>query len=101
MNPFLKIVIAVALFSVLGGLLGLAIGFFSKLFYVEPDERVDKVLAMLPGANCGGCGHPGCAGMAEAIVFEGEDPRNCKPSIAENVEKIKAYLDEWNKTHSK
>jgi len=26
------------------------------------------VLELLPAANCGGCGYPGCAALAEAIV---------------------------------
>ncbi len=42
--------------------------FVAKKFYVEEDPRIDQVAALLPGANCGGCGYPGCRGLAEAIV---------------------------------
>ena len=101
MSDIVRILIGVGLFAVLGALLGLAIGFFSKIFYVEDDPRVEHVLSLLPGANCGGCGHPGCAGMAEAIVFDGEDPRKCNPNKQEKVDEIKLYLDEYNKLHAK
>lgn len=37
-------------------------------FRVDEDPRIDEVAALLPGANCGGCGYPGCRGLAEALV---------------------------------
>lgn len=40
----------------------------SKKFAVHEDPRLGQVAALLPGANCGGCGYPGCAGMAGALV---------------------------------
>ena len=40
----------------------------SKKFAVHEDPRIGQVSAILPGANCGGCGYPGCSGMASALV---------------------------------
>ena len=40
----------------------------SKKFAVYEDPRLAQVTAILPGANCGGCGYPGCSGMAAALV---------------------------------
>ncbi|MDR0544463.1 MAG: RnfABCDGE type electron transport complex subunit B [Odoribacteraceae bacterium] len=40
----------------------------ARKFRVEEAPRIDQVEALLPGANCGGCGKPGCRGLAEAIV---------------------------------
>ena len=40
----------------------------SKKFAVYEDPRLAQVTAVLPGANCGGCGYPGCSGMAAALV---------------------------------
>lgn len=42
--------------------------FVAQKFKVDEDPRIDKVEEALPGANCGGCGFPGCRGMAEACV---------------------------------
>ena len=43
----------------------------SLLFKVEEDPRIDLVTAVLPGANCGGCGFAGCRNFAEACVKAG------------------------------
>ena len=40
----------------------------AKKFKVEEDPRIDEVVELLPGANCGGCGFPGCRGLSEALV---------------------------------
>ncbi len=61
---------------VLGGLalaFGLILAVASKVFYVEVDPRLDQLNECLPGANCGGCGYPGCGGYAEAVL-KGEAP---------------------------
>jgi Na+-translocating ferredoxin:NAD+ oxidoreductase RNF subunit RnfB len=43
----------------------------SLIFKVEEDPRIDLVAAVLPGANCGGCGFAGCRNFAEACVKAG------------------------------
>jgi RnfABCDGE-type electron transport complex B subunit len=54
------------------GVIGLAsaviLYFVAQKFKVEEDTRIDEVAELLPGANCGGCGYPGCRGFAEACV---------------------------------
>lgn len=40
----------------------------SKRFAVYEDPRLETITEALPGANCGGCGFPGCGGMADALV---------------------------------
>jgi NADPH-dependent glutamate synthase beta subunit-like oxidoreductase len=50
--------------AVCGGILSLA----SKIFYVYEDPRIAQVEGLLAGANCGGCGFPGCSGAAAAVV---------------------------------
>ena len=54
------------------GAIGLAAAFVlylcSKRFAVYEDPRIGEVTSLLPGANCGGCGFPGCGGMADALV---------------------------------
>ena len=62
--------------GILGGLalaFGLVLAAASKAFYVEEDPRLEKLNECLPGANCGGCGYPGCGGYAEAVL-NGEAP---------------------------
>lgn len=45
----------------------------SQKFKVVEDPRIDQVEATLPGANCGGCGFPGCRGFADAYVKASDD----------------------------
>ena len=49
--------------------------FIAQKFKVFEDPRIDEVQAILPAANCGGCGFAGCRNLAEALVksdsFEG------------------------------
>ena len=78
----------------LGALIGLFLGIAGKKFYVAPDTRVEEVLAMLPGYNCGGCGNPGCAGMATKLVDGETTIDKCKPCKAEAKQAIIAYLAE-------
>ena len=61
-----------------GLLIGILLGIAGKKFYVEVDERETKVREALPGNNCGGCGYPGCDGLAKAIA-EGKAPVNACP----------------------
>lgn len=42
--------------------------FVTRKFKVYEDPRIDEVLAVLPGANCGACGFAGCRNFAEALV---------------------------------
>ncbi|HLP04684.1 MAG TPA: Fe-S cluster domain-containing protein [Paludibacter sp.] len=45
--------------------------FVSRKFHVHEDARIAEVEALLPAANCGGCGFPGCRGFASACVNAG------------------------------
>jgi len=79
----------------LGGLaflLGGLLAFASKQFAVDTDPKVEQVLDILPGANCGGCGYAGCAAYASAIVTEGISATLCAPGGPEVVRKISELL---------
>jgi Na+-translocating ferredoxin:NAD+ oxidoreductase RNF subunit RnfB len=54
--------------AVIAFVIGIALAFFNKKFKVERDPKIDEVRQALPGANCGGCGFPGCDGYAEAVA---------------------------------
>ncbi|MDE5980686.1 MAG: RnfABCDGE type electron transport complex subunit B [Bacteroidaceae bacterium] len=65
MNPILLAIVilgAIALAS------ALVLYVASRRFAVKVDERIDRVAEVLPQANCGGCGFPGCSAFAEACV---------------------------------
>ena len=70
-----NIISAVAVLFIMGVVFAILLGIAAKVFAVEVDERVPRVRECLPGANCGGCGFPGCDGLAAAIV-DGKAPVN-------------------------
>ncbi|MCF0206521.1 MAG: RnfABCDGE type electron transport complex subunit B [Bacteroidales bacterium] len=73
----------------LGIVLAVILFFVAKKFKVEEDPRIDAVEACLPGANCGGCGFPGCRGMSEAIVkSESLDGKFCPAGGNAAMQKI-------------
>lgn len=76
----------------IGCIFGVLIAILSKVFYVKEDNRVETVTSMLPGYNCGACGHAGCSGMANAIINEGATVTNCKPIKPNQAELIREFL---------
>ncbi|MBT9129895.1 MAG: Electron transport complex subunit RsxB [candidate division WS2 bacterium] len=61
----------------LGLVFGLGLALFSQKFKVEEDPRLELIQNLLPGANCGACGYPGCRQLAEAILRGELVPEKC------------------------
>jgi len=59
---------AVIVLGAIGLIAAIVLYVCSKKFAVYEDPRIGQVNELLPGANCGGCGFPGCGGMADALV---------------------------------
>ncbi|THD66616.1 RnfABCDGE type electron transport complex subunit B [Robertkochia marina] len=62
-----------------------------KLFVYE-DPRIETVEDMLPKANCGACGYPGCRPFAEALVKGKALPGKCTVSTDEGRQSIAQFL---------
>jgi len=80
-------------------LLVLALGFsvmlalLSKKLVVKKDERVEQILALLPGANCGACGYAGCSGLAEALVSGKAELSACRATSKSKKNEIAKILN--------
>ena len=89
-NPILSI-------GGLGLVFGAGLGFAGKVFAVEEDPKIGQITEVLPGANCGGCGYPGCGGCATAIA-EGKAPVNACPvggsAVASKIAEIMGVVVE-------
>jgi Na+-translocating ferredoxin:NAD+ oxidoreductase RNF subunit RnfB len=67
--------------------------FVSQAFKVEEDPRIDLVQAVLPGANCGGCGFAGCRNFAEACVKAGStEGLSCPVGGEPTMDEVKKIL---------
>ena len=64
----------------------------NKKLYVYEDPRIDVVEGMLPHANCGACGYPGCRPFAEALVNGEMLPGKCTVSSEDGRKAIAEFL---------
>jgi electron transport complex protein RnfB len=76
-------VIPLLILSGVGLVMAALLSVARRVFAVEIDERQELIEEILPGANCGGCGFPGCSGFAAALTLGKAKPTACPPGGAE------------------
>jgi RnfABCDGE-type electron transport complex B subunit len=80
---------------VLGGVclvFGVFIAAANARLRVEEDPRIDAVVEMLPGSNCGACGFAGCRSFAEGLVDGKAQPATCTQMTPETTSGVASYL---------
>ncbi len=83
--------LAAVIIGAIGIIIGVLLGVASEKFKVEVDEKEILVRAELPGNNCGGCGFPGCDGLAAAIAAGTAAVNACPvggPDVANKIAEI-------------
>lgn len=88
----MTILTALATLGSLTLLLALMLIMANKMLYVYEDPRIDEVEDLLPHANCGACGFPGCRPFAEALVSGDVLPGKCTVSSDEGRMAIAEFL---------
>ena len=86
------ILTAVAILGGVGLVFAILIALANRKLRVWEDPRIDAVAGMLPGANCGACGVPGCRAFAEKLVAGTAKPSGCNVSNDEGRAAIAGYL---------
>ena len=89
MNPIIG---SVAILGGVGFVFAVLITLAHRKLRVWEDPRIDAVAGMLPGANCGACGLPGCRGFAEQAVAGEIQPAQCNVLNDEGVAAIASFL---------
>ena len=69
----MAVIIAAGVMAGLGLLTSGMLLIAARKFYVFEDPRIAQIEDLLPGANCGACGLPGCRAYSEAIVLQGRE----------------------------
>jgi len=85
------IIFSIIILGSLGLIYGLGLAFASKKFHVDVDPKIEQINEILPSANCGACGHPGCLAYAEAVATQGEELNKCAPggeAVVKDIAKI-------------
>ena len=88
----MTVLLAVATLGGLTLLLAMMLIVANRKLYVYEDPRIEVVEEMLPHANCGACGYPGCRPFAEALVAEEAPPAKCTVSSRAGLQAIAKYL---------
>lgn len=83
---------AIAALGGLSFLLAVMLITANRKLYVYEDPRIDQVEDMLPHANCGACGYPGCRPFAEALVNNKALPGKCTVGTDEGRQSIAEFL---------
>lgn len=86
------LLLAAVIIGAIGIIIGVLLGIASEAFKVEVDEKEILVRAELPGNNCGGCGFPGCDGLAAAIAKGTAAVNGCPVGGAAVADKIAAIM---------
>ncbi len=84
----MSVLIAAVVIGVVGIFAGVLLGIASEKFKVKEDEKAIAIREILPGNNCGGCGYPGCDGLAAAIARGEASPNGCPVGGEEVAKKI-------------
>ncbi len=63
-----EIIIATIIVGAIGLIIGILLTIASEKLSIAVNEKEIQIREQLPGNNCGGCGYPGCDGLAKAIV---------------------------------
>jgi Na+-translocating ferredoxin:NAD+ oxidoreductase subunit B len=87
-----EILIAIVGMAVLGMIWGVILAIVNKVFHVDENPLIEKVIDCLPGANCGACGFAGCAAFGDAIVEKEIDPALCPVANSESRQAVAAVL---------
>lgn len=87
------ILIAVVSLGVIAAVIAVMLYGASKKFAVKEDPRIAQIQEVLPQANCGGCGFPGCSGFAEACAkSDSLDGKLCPVGGQKVMDKIASIL---------
>ena len=83
---------AIAILGGLGMFFGTALAISHRVLHVDEDPRIEMLVDLLPGSNCGACGQAGCRAFAEALTTAVSAPSGCSVASPDGVERIAAFL---------
>lgn len=89
----MEIYISILMLGAIGIIAAILLFLAAKRFHVFENPKIAEVEALLPGANCGGCGLSGCHAFAEACVkADSLDNLVCTGIDAKGMERIAEIL---------
>lgn len=91
-QTWITVGIVAGIFAGTALLIGILILVVGKVFKVNVDEKITKILDNLAGANCGGCGCSGCSGFAAKLADGSGNLADCHVTSPEKKAEIAKLL---------
>jgi len=92
MTELASIAASAGFMAALGLILASILVIANKRLFVYEDPRIDEVEDLLPHANCGACGTPGCRPFAEGLIEGQYEPAQCTVNSRDMNAVIADYL---------
>lgn len=92
MQTWITVGIVAGIFAGSALIIGALILIVGKVFKVDVDEKITKILENLAGANCGGCGCSGCSGFAQKLAEGNGNLSDCHVTSPEKKAEIARLL---------
>ncbi len=87
-----EVIFSLVTLGSVGLIFAVLLAFLDKKLSIEEDEKLQEILNVLPGINCGACGFSGCRAFAEAAIRRKSIFSGCIPGGASVNDKIKNIL---------
>jgi RnfABCDGE-type electron transport complex B subunit len=88
----LTLILSIFVLGILGFIFAALLGYAADYFKVEEDPRLQTIVNILPGTNCGACGSASCHNFAERLVKGEVQVSGCVAGGAEVAEKLAKYM---------
>ena len=85
-------IVPILLITAIGLIFGVILSIAADKFKVKVDKKLEKIIELLPGANCGACGYVGCEAYAEAISKNPDLFGSCRVMSNEGAGEIAEIL---------
>jgi len=91
-TPLMSIIIPFFVLALMGSAFAILLSVCYRFLAVKGDPRLEMFMSILPGSNCGACGHAGCLGYAESLLKDGAEPTGCLAGGAAVASKLAAAM---------
>lgn len=88
----MDLLVPILILTSIGLIAAVCLVIISNIMDVPKDEKLEQILEVLPGANCGACGFSGCEGYAKALALGKAEIGLCSPGGKDVSQKLSEIL---------
>lgn len=88
----MDLLVPILILTSIGLIAAVCLVIISNIMAVPKNEKLEQILEVLPGANCGACGFSGCEGYAKALSLGKAEIGLCSPGGKDVSQKLSEIL---------